>query len=385
MSAHRKSARHVTNSGWRQFIIGVLAFPWIIVVLAGVGYRLTMPGALFLLRFMDKGSEGDPLSVREVVIEQGSRRISARVYQPMGDHDRVLVVVHGVHFGGYDEPRLVHFSKRLAGLGHAVITPDIQDLKNYSIEVQALDDIERVTKWALDDSGLVDPSGGGRVGLLGISFAGGLCVSAAGSKDLEDRLDFVFSFGGHADLDRTMKYLVTGDLPDGGKLPPHIYGQAVILSRFAHQLVPSKDVEPLKQALNHYLREEWKTVREKAAHLSPKARRLVMLCLERKTEELGPILEPLIKTEQSLSALSPVRHDPPSCPVFLLHGSVDNVIPPSETVALERWASKSTETTALVSPLITHVELGDKVRIFSPIPYYKIIRFWTELLREEAD
>ncbi len=369
-------------------IIGVLAFPWIIVVLAGVGYRLTMPGALFLYRFMNETAKGDgagePLSVREVVIERGGRRVSARVYQPTGDYDRVLVVAHGVHFGGYDEPRLVHFSKRLAGLGHVVITPDIQDLKNYRIHARALEDIEQVTKWALDDSGFVDPSDGGRVGLLGTSFAGGLCVSAAGSKELKDRLDFVFSFGGHADLKRTMKYLVTGDLPDGGKLPRHIYGQAVILSRFAHRLVPFKDVEPLKQALNHYLREEWKSVREKAANLNPEARRLVMLCLERKTEELGPILEPLVKTETTPSALSPIRSAPPSCPVFLLHGSVDNVIPPSEATALERWASKSTETTALISPLITHVELGDEDQGFSPMAYYHIIRFWTELLRARA-
>jgi len=54
-------------------------------------------------------------------------------------------------------------------------------------------------------------------------------------------------------------------------------------------------------------------------------------------------------------------------------------------VALERWASRSTETTALVSALIAHVELGDKDKGFSPMAYYEIIRFWTELLRARGD
>ena len=67
---------------------------------------------------------------------------------------------------------------------------------------------------------------------------------------------------------------------------------------------------------------------------------------------------------------------------FLLHGSVDNVIPPSETLALEEWASQQTETTALVSDLIKHVELEeDEENTGSAFDYIEIIRFWTELLR----
>ena len=51
----------------------------------------------------------------------------------------------------------------------------------------------------------------GRVGMIGISFAGGLSIVAAGRPSIRDKVAFVMSFGGHGDLPRTLKYLVTGE------------------------------------------------------------------------------------------------------------------------------------------------------------------------------
>ena len=117
-------------------------------------------------------------------------------------------------------------------------------------------------------------------------------------------------------------------------------------------------------------------------NLGKGSKKLVELCLERDTEALGKILEPIVREHTPPAILSPTKGEPPPCPVFLLHGSVDNVIPPSETEALQSWASDKTATTALVSDLIKHVELeGDDEDGASAIDYWRIIRFWTELLR----
>jgi dienelactone hydrolase len=351
------------------------------LVVGGV-YRLVMPGALFLVRFMDGTAEGDaagePYAVRETSISAGERAVPVRVYAPEGGHDHTLVVVHGVHWGGYDEKRLVHFARRLAAMGRAVITPDVAGLKAYEIGVDSLEDIIATARWALEDSGLVE--GGGKVGLYGISFAGGLCLAAAARPELAKRVSAVFSFGGHGDLDRTMRFLATGET-ENGLLKPHVYGQVVLVRRFADELVPPEEVAPLRTVLLDYLHERWKAVRAAKKTLGDESRQLVQLCLKRQVKELGSLLAPLVAKYRSDPSLSPVRGPAPRAPVFLLHGASDRVIPPSETRALEKWASPHTDTTSLVSDLITHVELGNEEKDFEWTPYYEIVRFWTELLR----
>ncbi len=363
----------------------LLASLGLVLLLAAIAYRLLMPGALFLVRFMDQsnGAElsGVPFTLKETVIPQPGRKIKVRIYKPKNGFKRAVLVVHGVHFGGYDEPRLVHFSKRLAGLGYAVVTPEIDDLKTYDIRIRAVRDIEQSAKWLLNDSGLMDREGRDKLGLFGISFAGGLCLSAVSSHELKNRVAFVFSFGGHADLDRTMAFLTTGD-PEGGKLPPNIYGQAVLVRRFATQLVPAEEAVLLRKVLLDYLEERFSKVKSDLDKLAPRSKQLVELCLKRETQALGAILKPLVHGYHSPPLLSPTRGSPPPCPVFLLHGSLDNVIPPSETIALSQWASRSTRTVTLVSSLIKHVELENKEdESVSPYAYFEIIRFFTELLR----
>ncbi|MEW6744928.1 MAG: hypothetical protein AB1486_19415 [Planctomycetota bacterium] len=166
---------------FRRMMVAGLALLGLLLILAAVAYRLAMPGALFLMRFMNKNPEGDlagrPFQVRELTIPCGGHELSARLYDPDGTRKRVLLLIHGVHRGGYDEPRLVHFSKRMAAMGFAVITPDLTDLKRYEIVPQVVDDIERCARWTVAESGLLGSRE--KIGLLGISFSGGLCLSAA--------------------------------------------------------------------------------------------------------------------------------------------------------------------------------------------------------------
>ncbi len=365
---------------------------WFIAVLllasiaGGVFYRLVVPGASFLLRMRSADEAvaraGHPFHIVKSVVELPKRRIPIRMYLPREGYHSVLLVIHGVHREGYDEVRLVRFARILAGLGHAVVTPEIAHLKHYDINPMAVEDIKQAALWALNDSGLTGAADDHRIGILGISFSGGLGLSAAASLELRDRVRFVFSFGGHADLKRTMTYLVTGDLPGGSKLPPHVYGQAVIALRFVDQLVSPDDEIELREALFDYLREDHAGIKAQLDQLGPSAKRIIEQCLERNTEALGALLEPFVRNYHPPAILSPVQGEPPSCPVFLLHGSVDNVIPPSETAALHEWASKATDATVVISDLIRHVELGqDQTTTHAIVSYWQIIRFWTELLR----
>ena len=50
-------------------------------------------------------------------------------------------------------------------------------------------------------------------------------------------------------------------------------------------------------------------------------------------------------------------------PVILLHGSADNVVPPTETLWLEHDLPKGVLKAALISPAIGHVEVGGATKM----------------------
>src|SRR6266498_3246369 len=93
------------------------------------------------------------------------------------------------------------------------------------------------------------------VGLMGISFSGGLSIVAAGRPSLAGHVAYVFAFGGHDDLPRVLRYLCTGSEPYPAHelgvqsdrpfvLAPHDYGVAVILLGAADRVVPKAQVGP---------------------------------------------------------------------------------------------------------------------------------------------
>src|SRR5262249_55418473 len=113
------------------------------------------------------------------------------------------------------------------------------------------DMIEDAALWAASRPELAPD---GRVGLMGISFAGGLSVVAAGRPSLADKVAFTFSLGGHGDLARVLAFLCTGVQPDGQPRKPHDYGVAIILLNVAAQVVPPEQVEPLRAGILTFLR-----------------------------------------------------------------------------------------------------------------------------------
>ncbi|HXH05719.1 MAG TPA: hypothetical protein VNI83_03920, partial [Vicinamibacterales bacterium] len=255
------------------------------------------------------------------------------------------------------------------------------------ITPRATDMIEDAAVWLAGDV-----PHGVRVGLLGISFGGGLAIVAAGRPALRDRLAWVLSFGGHGDLPRTLRYLCTGVTPDGAHRPPHDYGVAIILLGVADRLVPAAQVETLRNGIRTFLAASHADMVDKARArvLFDRARQLETAMPEpaatlmhyvntRDVAALGPRLLPHVAHLGGHPALSPERSPPPAAPVYLLHGAEDNVIPAHESRLLASYLQPHTEVRLLLTPLITHAEVrrpGDVVEL------WKLVDFWTDLLAE---
>jgi dienelactone hydrolase len=321
--------------------------------------------------------------------------VPAQFYRPDGRFSRTVLLIPGIHSMGIDEPRLTALARDLAGSGVMVMTMALPDLQRYLITIESTDTIEDGVVWMSQRSDLAPD---GRVGLIGISFAGGLSIVAAGRPSVRDKLAYVVSFGGHADLPRVMRYVVTGEevhVPGVVNQPPHDYGVAVILYQLAdHGIVPTDQVAPLRKGVETFLfasqltlvdmnraNATFEKAREYATTLPEPAATYMGYVNERNVKKLGPALVPYLG---ALGVDSPTLSadratDPPAAPVFLLHGSGDTVIPAAESVLLaDDLRKKGVDVHLLLSELITHAEVD---RTAAAAETWKLVSFWANVLK----
>jgi pimeloyl-ACP methyl ester carboxylesterase len=318
--------------------------------------------------------------------------VAAQWYRPEGRVRRSALLVPGVHSMGIAEPRLTALAKDLAGSGVAVMTMALPDLIGYEITARSADVIEDAVGWMAAQP---DVAPDGRVGMVGISFAGGLSIVAAGRPSIRDKVAYVVSFGGHGDLGRVLHYLATGEAvqaPGVVTHPPHDYGVAVILYALADRVVPPEQVAGLRQGIGTFLLASQLTLvnMDQANATFEKARgmvkalpqpsaRLLTYVNDRNVGALGPILVPHLSLEADPAA-SPERAPlPPAAPVFLLHGDEDVVIPTAESVVLAEYLRrKGVDVRMLISQIITHAELDRSAAVSES---WKLVSFWADVLR----
>jgi dienelactone hydrolase len=322
--------------------------------------------------------------------------VAAKFYMPDGETSRAVLLVPGIHSMGIEEPRLTALAKDLAGTGVIVMTMALPDLQAYMITPRATDVIEDAVSWMAQRPNLAPD---GRVGIVGISFAGGLSIAAAGRPAIRDRVAFILSFGGHGDLPRVMRYLATGQAPQVPGLathPPHDYGVSVILYGLADNgVVPSDQVAGLREGIKTFLLASQLTLvsmdqanamftkaREMAKVMPEPSRTFMNYVNDRAVGKLGPALVPFLdQLGASDPALSPQRApDPPAAAIYLLHGDDDTVIPAAESALLNDYLrSKGANVHLLLSNLITHAEVN---RAATASDAWKLISFWASLLRQ---
>lgn len=358
-----------------------------------------MNGRLRRLADIDTGAERE----RDITIPIARGPIRARLYLPEHSPRRVTLLTSGLHPSGIEEPRLVRLARELSASGVAVVTPDIPELSRFEITPAITDAIEQAAGWLATASGLAPDR---TVGLMGISFSGGLSIVAAGRPSLAGRVVYVFSFGGHDDLPRVLRYLCTGTEPLPPQLhladiagagaeqpfvrPPHDYGVAVILLGAADRLVPRAQVETLRAAVHRFLLAsaldtvdkpkadvEFAALRDVATHLPEPSATLLRYVNDRDVVHLGPRLLPFVSAYGGDASLSAARSPKPSAPVFLLHGAEDNVIPPIESEYLAGDLRGHAPVRLLLSGLISHAEADRPPHVGDVM---QLAGFWGDLL-----
>jgi len=324
--------------------------------------------------------------IEEVLTEvpTPSGPIRARLYIRKDNHRlnaHGLVLVHGVHRLGIDEPRLVAFARALSSSGIRVLTPELLSLADYHVDRSSVDLIGY-------SACAISAQLGQKVGVLGLSFAGGLSLLAAADPRFAPCMSFVVSVGAHDDLERVSQFLISNTIerPDGTTLhmTAHEYGALILIYSHPEDFFPPADVPAARETLRLLLWEKVDESRKQAERLSPSSRQKMELLYNHQVEPLAEELRQSIARHRAeMAPVSPHGNLAAlQIPVLLLHGAADNVIPSSELLWLQRDVPPKALKSALISRAISHVALGGEPSLADQ---WKLVHFMAQILELTED
>lgn len=335
-------------------VVSLIFLGFICIICLKIVYHRIWPGLYMLLQIQKLCPKNScKITIQKYTIPSSMGEIPVKIFTPK-KYNKILVVITGMYYLGYEDERLIEFCSLLAGFDMAVVAPDIADIKNYRFSQQTLVDIERTVVWTLEEAPLLHTTK--KVGLMGFSYSGGLCLIVAKKTSLEHLIELVFAFGSHADLDHLLQYLTTGKVPNGTFVKPQSYGEAVIAIELADQFANPQDAHILRECMLHFLCKEPDLAKSKKELLPPNLQQLVQWCLDDDSLSAGAFLHPYVSNNPKATFLSPIRFQPPKAPVMLLHGKGDNLIPLTETEELIKWCKPLSED-YIISGLVDHVEV----------------------------
>jgi pimeloyl-ACP methyl ester carboxylesterase len=321
----------------------------------------------------------EPIKVQDLNFQVESGTIRARIYTPENKPNApALIVLHGVHHLGIDEPRLESFAAAMASCGLRVLTPELPDIKDYHVDQSSIKIIGESTQWFAKQTG-------GPAGVMGLSFSGGLALIAASDPLYGKDFKFVFAVGSQDRMDRVAEYYRTGEdvRPNGTTevLPAHEYGPLVLEYEYVEDFVPRRDVAAVRSVLRAHLYEDKAAEEAAAAKLNEVQKREALELMDAASPATRALIAKVTaKHISELDGLSPGgRLKKMTTPVYLLHGQADNIIPSAETLWMASELPAVSLQAMLVSPVLSHIDFeGSSPGVWDQ---WRLIHFFALVLR----
>jgi dienelactone hydrolase len=320
----------------------------------------------------------EPVRTEDVQFTTAAGVVRGRLYLPEGHPDAPgLVVLHGVHHLGIEEPRLVSFARAMASCGVRVLTPQLPGIADYHVDRGSVQVIGESARWFAGQAG-------GPVGVLGLSFSGGLALVAAGDPVYRPDFKFVFAVGSQDAMDHVATYYLTGRevRPDGTteRLTPHEYGALVLEYEHLEDFVPVEDEAAIRPVLREHLYEDKSAEELAEAKLNPRQKAEAAVLMDSNSATTRAKLAAAnVKHIEEMKGLSPhgmLRTM--TTPVYLLHGQADNIIPAAETLWMASELPATTLQEVLVSPVLSHLDLdGAKPDVWDQ---WRLVHFFALVL-----
>lgn len=290
-------------------------------------------------------------------------------------------MVPGLHYLGPADPRLDRFLAILADAGLLVLCPFLPDFRELRLSPSLVAD----TVAAFDALSAIPDRPAVRPGIFSVSFGSYPAIELAASIAHRDQVGALTLFGGFASFQDVARFSLEGD----PQIPQDPLNRPVVfLNLLDHLPDPPRDVTALRKAWISYVRRTWgrpemkerarwePLARSIAARLPGDARELFLVgtgALPGRAKVLSRALE---AAAEGLSHLNPLRACPRiRCPVTIVHGREDDVIPHVHASMLADAMPADTPTRLLLTGLYAHTGRGmpdpraliDEVRIMGRI------------------
>jgi pimeloyl-ACP methyl ester carboxylesterase len=299
------------------------------------------------------------VSARKITRRAGGREYTALVYRSMKeDPTKALIFEPGISELGCYHPKLITLARFFAEQGLLVITPDVEEFRRLQISAEPID---QFLLWHHEAEIMDGAQEARKVGLAGVSYSGALALIAAAEPAIREKAAFVLSIGSYHNLIRCTEQWFSNE-PDDRSAENNttklfarskFYARWVIMLAALDMLPAERDRIFLKNTLTNLLLQ--KDIPQPQQELTSEGTRWYNMAIARNI--MDPELSQAI--QRRLAGRLYQRLDPGPvlgnihCPVFLIHGAYDDLIPSAESMELHQRLPNSE---LLVSPFLTHTQ-----------------------------
>ncbi len=347
----------------------VLLLATSLAVLLPLLYPALYRGYEALLLLADMGSSSalpsyyltQPVSRNTIHFPGDGRQHIADLYLMEQEPRAAIVLQHGAARAGKDDPRLVLLAEQLARAHFAVMVPEMPGAK--SLQVSS-DDIP-VLRHAVDylrSRRILKPRRA--IGIGGFSIAAGLAIQAAMQPELRKQIAFVMAVGGYYDLPQSLDYMTTGYFMFDGEqhqLQPNEYGKWVFVLSNVDKINDAQQRELLRRIATQKITQSSPNSSGLVSQLTGEARHIYRYIENRvpqRSVQLRQQLPASLQAEIMQLDLANKNLSLFTAQLLLVHGIKDNIIPYSQSIALQR-AIPATQSQLFLLKNWTHVDPHD--------------------------
>ncbi|MBT8112449.1 MAG: lysophospholipase, partial [Gammaproteobacteria bacterium] len=264
---------------------------------------------------------------------------------------------------GKDDSRLVAFASTLARSRFMVLVPDIPNLRD--LKIRAEDSRTIIDAYTYLISRPEFPAQG-QAGIGAFSYAVGPAVIAALDPQIRERVNFILSVGGYYDIEQVITFFTTGYFQnDHGwqYLEPNEYGKCVFVLSNVERLSNPLDKEIFFKIAQRKINNPNTSIEDLIINLTDEANSILAL-LQNQNHNHTPSLIADIPNiiHGDLDALNLSNKDLTKlkAKLILLHGTDDDIIPYTESIALSRVVAEGQSEVFLIDGL-AHVDVQPKI------------------------
>ena len=324
-----------------------------------------------LVRWLGPWTDAEKLptniSRREVVIDRDHTLGEYRgwLYSPAQGARGSYLVAPGLHYDGPADPRIDRFCRIMAASGFVVLAPFLPDFVAMHVRERVIDDLASAFEWlsSFEERPPTHPA------VFSISFGSLPALRLAANPRWSKKLSHLICFGGYGDFGDTLEFCLTGEANNLSNPPPRdpLNQPAVFINLLEHLDELPGDRTKLVGAWLRYMQATWGRPEMKVPEAYSLVANEIAAELDEQTREgflIGTGLRPgalvlcraaLAKLGASASFLDPRPYiEAIERPVYLVHGTDDDVIPFTQAELLASAFPQSKPARVLLTGLYDH-------------------------------